>query len=250
MRTLPVLAGAAILIVAAFLTNLFWRSTPTTAHNENGERPRLISVSGQGEAYGTPDQATISAGVVSEGTTAQAALAQNSTAMTQVIDGLKKLGVEEKHIQTSNFSVSPKYPPYVPNQPEQPRRIIGYEVSNTVTVLVKDLAKMGPMLDQIIQLGANSVGGINFSISDTKTLMKRARETAVADAKMRAETYAAAAGVKVGKVIQISEQSAVVPVPVAYRMSADVAPVPAPPPPIAAGQQEINTTVSIVFAIE
>lgn len=250
MRTLPVLTGAAIIVLAAFLTNLFWRSSPTTASDGESSRPRLISVSGQGESYGTPDQATISAGVVSEATTAQAALAQNSTAMAQVIDGLKKLGVEEKHIQTSNFSVSPKYPPYVPGQPEQARRIIGYEVSNTVTIMVKDLAKMGPMLDQIIQLGANSIGGINFSISDTKTLMKQAREAAVADAKMRAETYAAAAGVKVGKVIQISEQSAVVPVPVAFRMAADAAPPAAPPPPIAAGQQEINTTVSIVFAIE
>lgn len=214
---------------------------------EDGTLPRIISVSGLGEVKTRPDMATISTGVVTEGTTAKEALAKNNSAMAAVIAALKNAGVAEDDIQTSDFSVSPKYPPYQPNQTTAPR-IVGYTVSNQVTANVKDLAKLGGILDTLVQSGSNQINGIAFGVDEPKAQLDEARKKAVADARAKAELYAEAAGVSLGKVIQISESSAVVPpVPMFRReaMAAADASV-----PIAAGTQTVAANVSITFEIQ
>src|SRR5882672_10067024 len=129
--------------VALFLTGaLSSFGVPTKAvAAENTTTLRTISVSGQGEVSGKPDQAHLSAGVVTQAPSAAAALSANTTAMNRVFAALKTLGIPDNKIQTSNFSVQPQYPPYRPDTAE-PRNIVGYQVSNQVSVTVEDLAKL------------------------------------------------------------------------------------------------------------
>lgn len=214
--------------------------------------PHILSVSGQGEVRAVPDQAQLSAGVVTQAKTAAAALAANSTAMTEVFKSLRKAGIPEKSIATSNFSISPQYPPYRQEAPQEDRtQIIGYEVSNQVTVILDDISKVGKTLDALVASGANQAGGVSFTIRDPKPLMAQAREGAVKDAMAKAQTLAKAAGVTLGPIVSIQEGGGFAPQPMydkvmvtAARMSA------APPPPVAAGEQSVTANVSIVWEIQ
>lgn len=246
MKLIHMVAGAAILLVAAFATNLFWKSSPSTAAGDL-RIMRTITVAGEGQVFGAPDQAQINTGVVTDGPTAKDALARNSARMSEVVASLKKMGIESKDIQTSGFNLSPVYLPQTPGQAMP--RIGGYQVSNNVAVTIKDLAKLGEIMDQVVQMGSNSVGGVSFSIANPKPLMMQAREAAIQDAKARAEAYAKAAGVSVGKVMTISEQVApmVQPVPV-YAMRAAMAE--SAPVPVEAGQQQVSLNVTVVFEID
>jgi uncharacterized protein YggE len=212
--------------------------------------PHILSVSGEGEVRAVPDQAQLSAGVVTHGKTAAQALAANSTAMNSVFAALKKRGVPEKSITTSNFSINPQYPPYRQDAPNEDRtRIIGYEVSNQVTVILDDVSKVGATLDALVASGANQAGGVSFTIRDPKPLMKEAREEAVKEAVSKAQTLAKAAGVALGPIISISEGSAYQPMPVfAKVMRMDAAA--APPPPVAPGEQSLSVNVSITWEIQ
>jgi hypothetical protein len=206
--------------------------------------PHVLTVSGAGEVKGVPDQAQLSTGVVTQAGTAAAALSANSRAMTSVFDTLKRAGIPEKNIRTSNFSVSPQYGSVKPNGPQ---RIVGYQVSNTVTVLVDRLDKVGPALDALVAAGSNQIDGPNFSIADPKPLLAKAREEAVKDATARAQTLAAAAGVTLGPIVSISEGGGYVPPQPLYRMA--MAPANAPPPPVAAGEETVSAGVSITWEI-
>ena len=128
-----------------------------------------------------PDQAQLSAGVTTVATTAEAALAENARKMNGVFAALKRIGVPDKSIQTSNFSVSPQYPPYNQNTTGL-QRIVGYQVSNQVNVTLDDVKKLGPALDALVAAGANQINSVGFSIRDTGALLVTAREAAVADA--------------------------------------------------------------------
>ena len=215
---------------------------------EDGKLPRVISVSGLGEVKSRPDMATISTGVVTEGATAKEALAKNNAAMTEVIAALKKAGIADDDIQTSDFSVSPKYPPYQPNQTTAPR-IVGYTVSNQVTAKVKDLQKLGPVLDTLVQAGSNQINGVMFGIDEPKAQLDDARKKAVTDARAKAELFADAAGVSLGKVIQISESSTLTP-PVPMYRAREMAVAQDASVPIAAGQQVVTANVSITYEIQ
>lgn len=206
--------------------------------------PRLITVSGEGEITAVPDEAQLTAGVVTQGKTAAEALAANTRAMNGVFESLRKFGIPEKSIQTSNFNVSPQYPPYQPNNTEPPH-IIGYQVSNTVTVKVDDLGKLGAALDALVSSGANQVNGVSFMIRNPKPLLAQARAEAVKDAMDRAETYTKAAGIALGPIASISEGGVENPRPVFFAMAkaADSA------VPIAAGQQTITANVTMSFVI-
>lgn len=207
---------------------------------------RLLTVSGTGEAKATPDQATISAGVLSEAKAAGDALAANSRAMTAVFATLKRFGIPDKSIRTSNFSVSPQYPDY---DSKQPRRIIGYQVSNTVTVTVDDLTKLGPALDALVSSGANSLGDIAFSVRDEKPLLAQAREAAVKEAMAKAETLARAAGISLGPIVSVNEEGAAAPVRPMYRTMALAAAPGAAPPPVAAGEESLTVSVTVSWEI-
>jgi uncharacterized protein len=207
--------------------------------------PRSLTVSGQGEIRAVPDEAVLSAGVVTEGRSAADALARNSRAMNSVFDMLKHLGIPDKSIQTSDFSVTPQYASDAHGNTTQ--KINGYEVSNNVTVVVDDLGRLGGAIDALVSSGANSFGGIQFTIKDPKPLLDQARALAVKDALDRAGVYAKAAGVSLGPIDSIGESGDEVPRPM-FRAMSMAAGMPRPSP-VAAGEQKIAASVSITFEI-
>lgn len=214
---------------------------------DNNAALRTISVSGEGEVSGKPDQAQLSTGVVTQAQTAAAAMTANTTAMNRVFAALRMLGIPDNKIQTSNFSVQPQYPPFRPDAPEPRNTIIGYQVSNQVTVILDDVSKLGPALDALVRNGANRLGGVSFAIADPKPLAERARTAAVADAAAKARTLAAAAGVTLGPLLSIQEGAGFRP-PMPFMARAELAA--AAPPPVAIGEETVTVTVSMIYAIQ
>ncbi len=246
MNTRAIAIGSGFVIVAALAAAALIGPRSSMSASDNAP-PRLISVSGLGEVKTRPDMAIITTGVVTEAPSAQDALTKNNAAMAAVIAALKNAGVAEDDIQTSNFSVSPQYPPYQPNQTTTPR-VSGYQVSNQVTASVKDLAKLGTTLDALVRAGSNQINGIMFDVQDPKKVLNEARKKAVAEAKAKAELYAEAAGVSVGRVLQITESGGVVP-PQPVMMRAYKAEA-ADAVPVAPGQQTLTASVSVTFELQ
>jgi len=208
--------------------------------------PRTMTVSGEGEMQAVPDEAQLSAGVVTHARTAADALSENSRAMNGVFDALKRLGIPDKSIQTSDFSVSPQY--QTDQHGNSTEKIIGYEVSNNVTVIVDELPKLGSAIDALVSSGANSMGGVDFTIRDPKPLLDEARAAAIKDALNRANIYAKAAGISLGPIDSIGETGYEAPRPM-LRTMAMVNTINAAPTPVAAGEQKVTASVSITFEL-
>lgn len=228
----------------SFLTALLLAASAAPASAQPAQ-PRTIAMTGHGEVKAAPDSATLTAGVSIQAPTAAAALAGDSTRMQAVIAALKKAGIADRAIQTSHFSVSPQYA-YANGQPP---RLTGYQASNQVSVHVDDIGKVGTLLDALVGAGANQESNISFAIAHPEPLLTEARTNAVADARARAETYAKAAGVRLGSILSISESSIASPRPIMMRAMAAMAP-PAPPPPIEAGEESVSADVSIMWEIQ
>jgi uncharacterized protein YggE len=221
---------------------LAFPAMPAAAQSE----PRTIAMSGHGAVKAAPDTATLTAGVTVQAATATAALAADNTRMQAVIAVLKKAGIADKAIQTARFSVAPQYA-YASGQVP---KLTGYQATNQVSVRLDDIGKVGVLLDALVGAGANQESSINFSIAHPEPLLADARVQAVADARERAQTYAKAAGVSLGPILSISENSIVTARPIAMRaMAAFTAPPPAPPP-IEAGEESVSADVSIVWQIQ
>jgi len=207
--------------------------------------PRMLTVAGQGVAKAAPDEANFSTGVVTQGPNASRALAANTSAMNALFATLKRLGVPDKNIQTSDLSLSPQYQTCKPGV-NCPQRIVGYQVSNNVTVTV-DLAKAGAVLDALVTSGSNQIGGISFSIRDPKPLLAQARQDAVKDAIDRAQLYAKAANVSLGPILSIQEGGAEAPRPIYKAMMAGLAQRAVP---VAGGDESVSASVSITWIIQ
>jgi hypothetical protein len=207
---------------------------------------RTITVSGEGEAKAAPNQAHLSAGVVSQGRKAADALAANTRAMNGVFAALRRLGIPDKSIQTSDFSITPQF--QADRNGNTTTRILGYQVSNEARVTVDELDKLGPALDALVSSGSNSIGSIAFTLRDPKPLLAEARADAMKDAISRAQTYAKAGGFTLGPVLSAAEAGVEMPQPV-YRAARFAAAPAAAPPPIAAGEDTLSASVSVTFAI-
>jgi uncharacterized protein YggE len=225
----------------------------TALAQEGTARPaeRLLTVTGEGVVRARPDMAVITLGMVSQAESARDALAQNTAAMTEIIDALRGRGIASRDLQTSNFSVSPVYsqPPldHDPNRPYEPE-IIGYSVHNDLTVRIRDLETVGALLDEIVTLGANSVSGPIFTVADPADIEDQARRAAMRDAIRRGELYAEAAEVALGPIARIEESFAQIPPPQPYaamrqEMAADSA------VPIEGGELEFTAQVSVSWII-
>ena len=185
---------------------------PSTAHAHDGPhdaKPATVQVNGSGTMAAAPDMATVSFGVIREARTAREALDANNKAMADVLAAMKELGIADKDLQTSGFNISPRYfyPKQRNNEPQKPPEIVGYQVSNQLAVRVRDLTKIGNVLDKSVTLGVNSGGSIQFSNEDTTEILRQARQKAVENAVDRAKTLVTAAGARLGKIISISESS-------------------------------------------
>lgn len=206
-----------------------------------GAAPAQITVVGVGTARGTPDTARVEIGVETEADTTADALAENNTQVQRVIDRIQQLGVAEADIQTSSFNISPTYS-------RDGDEITGYTVRNTVNVTIRDLAQAGDVLDEVVQVGANRVFGISFSVGDPAALQEAARADAVANARARAEQLADAAGVTLGNVLVITENvGSGPPVPVLLAPAPDTV---AESVPVQSGQQEIAASVQITYELQ
>ncbi len=210
------------------------------------DEPR-IQVTGSGTAAVAPDMATLSLTVTREAETARAALDANNQAMAAVIAEMKKTGVADRDLQTSGFAISPRYIYPKPGSTSEPPRIVGYEVSNSLAVRVRDLSKVGEVLDKSVSLGVNQGGNISFTNDDPSAALTEARLKAVAEALAKAATLAEAAHVGVGRILEISEGGGG-PRPVV--MACAMAVESAGQVPVATGENSYTVTVTVTFAID
>ncbi|MFH2102764.1 MAG: SIMPL domain-containing protein [Chloroflexota bacterium] len=236
MRT-KILFLLAILVLGTVLT----ACGPTTIVAEPQPRQRTLTVTGSGMVTLTPDIAYIHIGVRSEDPRASTAVSANNALASRVMDAIKRFGVEDRDITTTNFSIYPQ-------QQYENGRVIGisYVVDNTVYVTVRDLDQLGDLLDAVVQAGANSINGISFDVADRSDAVSQARRAAVIDARSQADELAEAAGVSIGDVQVISYYDSV-PYAVEYdRMAMEA---PSASVPVSAGSLQITTTVTIVYEI-
>jgi uncharacterized protein YggE len=215
---------------------------------ETANREATIVVSGEGTSSIAPDLALISLGVVSLEKTAREALDGNNAAMAAVLKALKAQGIADKDLQTSDFSLQPQYSyPENTDGTQKPPVLTGYQVSNQVTIRVRDLAKLGTILDQTVTLGINQGGEIRFANAAPDKAIEMARVAAVKAAFAKAKTLADEAGVKLGRVVEISENSSRPEAQPMVRMS--MAKQAADAVPVAAGESSYSVNVNITFAI-
>lgn len=203
-----------------------------------------IVVSGEGSVSVRPDYAQVRSGVTTRAKTVKEAVDANSKLMAAVIAALKDAGIADRDIQTSRFSIQPVY---APQEPRTEPRLTGYSVSNQVTVTIREIGKVGDVLDRAIAAGATDAGNIAFLVSDPSKALDQAREAAVADARRKAEVYARASGIKLGRVEWITEDSGFAP-PVPMRAQGGSAAM-AAPVPIASGEDTLRVRVTVGFDV-
>jgi hypothetical protein len=243
---IAVLAG-----FAAMATVLAEPAAAFAADRPLAERPLpVLHVEGEGRASVAPDMAIVSFGVVREAATARQALDDNNSAMAEVVKAMKDEGIEARDLQTSAFSIQPRYtpPPRAGSGDQEPPHIVGYTVSNNLTVRVRDLSRLGAILDRAVTLGVNSGGNIQFTKADPTAIIAGARAAAMKDAAARAATLADAAGVRLGQILEITEGSVPPrPMPIARaKMMLESAPASVP---VESGENTYTVTVQASWEI-
>jgi uncharacterized protein YggE len=211
--------------------------------DEHEPPKRTIAINGKGSVKAAPDKVSVSAGVETQAPTAKDALAKNTDAMTRVVQALKDAGIDPKDIQTTTFTVSPRYDT---SDDGRPPRIVGYSVMNSVFVTTHDIGKLGTILDQLVTAGANSIGGISFDIDKPEEKQNEARKAAMEDAIAKAKLYVAAAGAELGPVMTITEQGGYVPRSMSAPMMAEAA----KPVPIEPGTDSVDIEVQVTWELK
>lgn len=215
-----------------------------TAAAQEGDGHRSLVVVGTGEAAARPDIAEVQAGVVTEAASAREALTANNQAMSALHQTLSSFGIEERDIQTAGFNVFPVYAH--DERGNKPPRIAAYRVENRVAVKVRDLKRLGELLDAVVSRGANTVQDIRFDVAEPEPLRDEARTDAVADARRKAELYAKAAGVALGRVLSLREEDVGMPPPRPYMARAMAAEAAVP---VAPGELTFEALVVITYEI-
>ncbi len=198
---------------------------------------KLVTVTGQGTIAVAPDSAMIRIGVTSQGKTAKEASDTNAKQMTAVMAAIKNSGIAERDIQTSRLSLQPQY-----ENKGGTTHLLGFRVTNQVTVTIHDIGRLPAILDRAIAAGANEMSGIEFVVSGQSKLLDQARDAAIADAHRKAALYAKAAGAKLGRVVAITEQGASAPPRPLAAMRAGAVPV-------APGEQTLRATVTVSYEL-
>ena len=217
--------------------------SPSTITVQSQPPQRTITVSGTGKVTLTPDIAYINIGVHSQDASATVAAADNNNSTKAVIDVIKAAGVADKDIQTTNFSI---YPQQLYDNNGKITGII-YMVDNTVSITVRDLTKLGDLLDASVRAGANNISSISFDVADKTEALSQARQAAVENARKQADELTTASGVSLGDIQTISYYDNSAPVTIEYAR-ADMAS--AGSVPVQSGSMQITTTVTIVYEIK
>jgi uncharacterized protein YggE len=233
---------AALLLGASAVPGAAAAQTATTAvQTISGTR---LDISATGEATRVPDVAVISAGVVTRAASARAALQQNAAQMERVRAALKRAGIADRDIQTSNISLNPEYR-YVQDQPP---RLTGYSASNQLSVRFRDIAKSGDILDALVAEGANSINGPSLTIDKPEEALDEARTKALAVGRARADLYARALGMQVVRLVSVSESGGGYPVPPPMPVMME-ARAQAAGTKIDPGEQKLSVSLGMVFEL-
>ncbi|WP_443026687.1 SIMPL domain-containing protein [Sphingomonas sp. Leaf21] len=219
---------------------------PTTVEPLVPAAGTVLDVSAEGRTTRVPDLATIRAGVVSQGATAAAALTDNAQRMARVLAAVKRAGVAERDIQTATVQLQPQYR-YGDNVPPT---ITGYQATNTLSIRFRDIARSGTVLDALVAQGANQIDGPNLSIDKPDAALDEARTDAIARARARAELYAKAAGMRVARIVSITENGQDAggperPMMMVRAMASDAAAKTS----IAPGERDVTVNVSVRFLL-
>ncbi len=203
-----------------------------------------IQVTGQGTVQAQPDIAVINIGVTTEDGNAQSAVSRNTAATAKVIAELEAASIERKDLRTSNFSVYPQ----IRTEGETKRQVTVYRVSNTVTVTIRDLAKIGDILTKAVSAGSNQINGPSFSVSSPEKYLNEARKRAVDDAMSKAAAYANAAGLKLGSVLAMVEEGGAS--QIYATRSAGALMKSAVPVPVEAGEESLQAQITVVVELK
>ncbi|MEG9883135.1 MAG: SIMPL domain-containing protein [Hyphomicrobiales bacterium] len=237
----------AINLVLSLITFSTFAATPSpVGARELGLSDRFISVTGLGEVSAVPNLAVVTIGVSEQANTAADALASNSEATNAVMKTLKSHNIRDNDIQTSHFSIDQRYS-YAEPPGSAPAKITGYEVSNQVTVKLRDATLLATVLDEVVKAGSNRISAIAFGFADGKSLKSKARLAAVEDARHKAELYAKAAGVSLGAVISISEAGGA---PFMADNGRSMMVNAAGAPPMARGEKTIRAQISMTWELK
>ncbi len=252
MMNSPILAGA---LAALLLTSAAAAAPAQPAPSALGGpamtpglmyRTTSLNISATGEVKAAPDMAGISLGVQSQAPTAAEAMSQNAARMTRIVAALKRAGAADKDIQTQGLNLSAQYA-YEQNVPP---RLTGYQASNEVTISVYDLARLGQTLDAVVAVGANQINGVSFGLKDPHAAEDAARLKAVQALQAKAQLYAGATGLRVGRLVNLNEGSNIFQPPRPQAMAAFRTAQAAPSTPVEAGELDISVTISGVFELE
>lgn len=233
-----------LLSAAALAATVPLAAAAQTAPTATVSEGTLLDVVAEGRVNRVPDIAVIRAGVVSQGATAAEALSANARQMASVLTALKAAGIADRDIQTATISLSPQYR-YAENQPPA---ITGYQASNSVSVKFRDIARSGTILDALVKQGANQIDGPSLTIDAIDAAMDDARVDAVKRARTRADLYARALGMRIDRILAVSEGSdGGTPGPVPQMMVRAEA---KDATQIAPGEQQVSATVRIRFLLK
>jgi uncharacterized protein YggE len=237
-----------ISVLVALVIGLAALGTAAVAINAvaKPDQPKTLSVNGEGKVDVTPDIALANVGVETRDPDVSKAVDDNIKMTGAVVTAIKARNVQEADIHTSNFSV---YWQEVYDSQGQPTGQGRYIVNNTVTITVREIPKLGEILGDALGAGANTVGGVSFTLEDTTQALKDVRTKAITDARVRAEEIAQGLGVKVGKVLSVNEYGASVPVYADKGYAAGVGGG-GGAVPVSPGTYEITMSISVVFEIE
>ena len=219
---------------------------PALARASDLPPPRII-VMGEGEATVAPDMALLSLSVMREAKTAREALDANNDAMAAVISAMKSFGIEDRDLQTAGIQINPRYNYTTKPDGTQEGELVAYQVTNTLSIRIRDLQKTGEILDRSVSLGVNQGGGVSFANENPSAVITEARKKAVADAIAKAKTLAEAAGVGLGRVLEISDQNYASPPMRIEAKAFDGAPAAVP---VQAGENAYRIQVNVTFELK
>ena len=206
-----------------------------------------ITVSGEGKVYAKPDVAIINLGVKTTASTVAEVTKSNTEKMNAIIEAVKKLNIDEKDIQTTNYNLSPNY-----NYTEKSGRVfVGYVLDQNIQVKIRDFTKIGDVLSQATAKGANLVGDLQFTIDNPEQFKEEARAKAIAQAKANAENLAKESGISLGKLINVYENNYYMPTYNTLKGLGGGAmdSVAVPTPTVQPGQQEVDVTINLTYRI-
>lgn len=213
---------------------------------KNMKAERTLTVSAEGKVVAVPDIASVNFSIVTEAKTAKEAQAKNTEKMNKVVDYVKSIGIDQKDIKTTSYSLYPKYD-YVSGR----STLSGYTLTNSINIKIRKFDSIGDLIANSVDLGINQIGDIQFSIENPDEVKAQAGAMAMKNAKDKALTLARQAGVSLGKIITFSESDANIPIPIPYYTKEAIGMGGGgATPQIEQGSQEVKVVSNIVFEIE